>query len=112
MAKVHLKKGDSVVVLTGTSKGKKGKVLEVNKDDSRVLVEGVNIRTKHKKAKNRYQQGGIIKQEVPVHSSNLMLVCKKCNTPTKIGKQILEDGSKVRVCKKCGEAMETVLEKK
>ena len=112
MAKVHVKKGDSVLVITGINKGKKGKVLEVIKNDSRVLVEGVNIRTKHKKAKNRYQQGGLIKQEVPVHSSNVMLICKKCNAPTKVGKLILENGSKARVCKKCNEVMEIVMEKK
>ena len=111
MAKVHVKKGDTVVVITGINKGKKGKVLEVLKNDSRVLVEGVNIRTKHKKAKNRYQQGGIIKQEVPVHSSNVMLMCKKCNSPTKVGKQILENGTKSRVCKKCNEVIEVVMEK-
>ncbi|MEI6131685.1 MAG: 50S ribosomal protein L24 [Bacillota bacterium] len=112
MTKVHVKKGDTVVVTTGVNKGKKGKVLFVDTDDSRVLVEGVNIRTKHKKAKNRYQQGGIIKQEVPVHNSNLMLICKKCNKPTKIGKQIFEDGSKSRICKQCGDVIDSIIENK
>ncbi|MEI6131993.1 MAG: 50S ribosomal protein L24 [Bacillota bacterium] len=106
MAKVHVKKDDTVVVTTGINKGKKGKVLEVNSDDSRVLVEGVNIRTKHKKAKNRYQQGGIIKQEVAVHSSNVMIICSKCKEPTKISRIIQEDGSKQRVCKKCQDVIQ------
>lgn len=112
MSKVHVKKGDTVVMITGINQGKKGKVLDVDKDESRVLVEGINMRTKHKKARNRYQQGGIIKQEVPVHSSNVMLICKKCNAPTKVGKQILEDGSKVRVCKKCEDIIDVLIEKK
>lgn len=112
MAKVHVKKGDTVVVLHGESRNKKGKVLSVNPDSSMVLVEGVNMSTKHKKPKNRYQQGGIVKQEAPVHSSNVMHVCNKCGKPSRTGKQILENGTKIRVCKGCGGEIDTVIEKK
>lgn len=112
MSKVHVKKGDTVVVLSGQDKGKKGKILSVNPDKSTVLVEGVNIRTKHKKPRNAQQQGGIMKQEAYIHSAKVMLVCTKCGKPTKIEKQILDSGSKARVCKKCNEQIDILIEKK
>ncbi|NTV88879.1 MAG: 50S ribosomal protein L24 [Clostridiales bacterium] len=105
---VHVKKGDTVYVLSGKDKGKKGKVLSVNPDDKMVLVEGVNMNTKHKKARTRYQQGGIIHQESPINSAKVMLICDKCKTPTKVGKLVSEDGEKSRVCKKCGEIIDTI----
>ena len=103
MSKVHVKKGDNVIVLSGQDKGKKGKILEVNPDKSTVMVEGVNMRTKHKKPRSAQQPGGIMKQEAPINSAKVMLICTKCGKPTRIGKQILESGSKARVCKKCNE---------
>lgn len=99
--KVHVKKGDTVLVLSGKDRGKKGKVLSVNPGDSMVLVEGVNMTTKHAKPRGRYQQGGIIHQESPVNSAKVMLVCSRCGKPTKVGKKILSSGDKVRKCKKC-----------
>jgi large subunit ribosomal protein L24 len=110
--KVHVKKGDKVHILSGKDRGKEGKVLGVLSDKEMVLVEGVNIQTKHVKPKNRYQQGGIIHQESPVNSSKVMLVCNRCGAPTKIGKLIHESGEKSRVCKKCNEIMDTVREVK
>ena len=110
--KVHVKKEDTVLVLTGKDKGKKGKVLSVNPSTYQVLVEGVNMSTKHKKPRGRYQQGGIIHQESPVNSSNVMLVCDKCGKPTKVAKKILDDGQKVRSCKHCDEIIDVILDKK
>lgn len=110
--KVHVKKEDTVLVLSGKDKGKKGKVLSVNPSTSQVLVEGVNMSTKHKKPRGRYQQGGIIHQESAVNSSNVMLVCDKCGKPTKVAKKILENGQKVRSCKKCDEVIDVIIEKK
>lgn len=110
--KVHVKKGDKVLVLSGKDKGKKGKVLQVVPDDMKVLVEGINMVTKHVKPKSRYQQGGIINQEAPVSSSKVMFLCDKCGKPSKIGKKILENGEKVRFCKKCDEIIEIIKEAK
>lgn len=108
--KVHVKKGDTVYVLTGKDNGKKGKVLDVFPDKGMVLVEGVNMSTKHKKPRGRYQQGGIVHQESPINSSKVMLVCDKCKRPTKVGKRILEDGEKARICKKCNEVIDILQE--
>lgn len=110
--KVHVKKEDMVLVLSGKDRGKKGKVLSVNPSTNQVLVEGVNMSTKHKKPKSRYQQGGIIHQESPVNSSNIMLVCDKCGKPTKVAKKILDNGQKVRTCKKCDEIIDVIFENK
>jgi large subunit ribosomal protein L24 len=110
MTKVHVKKDDNVFVLSGKDAGKSGKVLKVIADDSRVIVEGVNMSVKHKKPKGRYQQGGIIHQESAISSSNVMLVCSKCKRPSKTGHKILPNGEKVRVCKACGDIVNTVRE--
>lgn len=109
---VHVKTGDTVYVLSGKDKGKKGKVLVVNPDDMSVLVEGVNMNTKHKKPRGRYQQGGIIHQESPISSSKVMLVCGRCKAPTKVSKVVHENGQKDRVCKRCGEVLDTQKESK
>jgi large subunit ribosomal protein L24 len=101
--KVHVRKGDTVLVVTGKSSGKKGKVLSVIPDRSRVIVEGVNVVKRHTRPTQRLPQGGIIEKEAAIHSSNVMLYCNKCNSPTRISKKILDNGDKVRVCKKCGE---------
>ena len=108
MNKVHIKTDDTVYVLTGKDAGKTGKVLNVSPDKKRVIVEHVNMVTKHKKPRGRNQQGGIITQEGTIHSSNVMLVCSGCKRPTKIGRKILENGEKVRVCKSCGDVIDTI----
>ena len=110
MTKIHVKKDDNVFVLSGKDAGKFGRILKVIADDSRVIVEGVNMSIKHKKPKGRYQQGGIINQESAISSSNVMLVCSKCKRPSKVGHKILENGEKVRICKACGEIINTVRE--
>jgi len=110
--KVHVKTGDIVYVLSGKDKGKKGKVLAVNPDDMTVIVEGVNITKKHRKPRGRLQEGGIISQESPISSSKVMLVCSRCKSPTKVAKVIRENGQKDRVCKKCGEVIDTQKEAK
>jgi large subunit ribosomal protein L24 len=112
MSKVHVKKDDNVYVLTGKFTGKTGKILKVFADDKRVIVEGINMAVKHKKPRGRNQQGGIINQEAPIASSNVMLVCTKCKRPSKFGRKFLENGEKVRYCKSCGEILDTVREGK
>ena len=99
----HIKKNDQVIVISGNEKGKKGKVLAVNHESGRVIVEGINMATKHKKPRRQGETGGIIQQEAALNMSNVMHICKKCGKPTRIGYTVLKDGSKVRVCKKCNE---------
>jgi len=103
---MHVKKGDTVVVTTGKDKGKKGKVLTAIPKRNRVIVEGVNMLTKHKKPSAKIQQGGIIHQEGPIDASNVMLYCDKDKQGVRVGYKTLENGSKVRVCKKCGEVLD------
>lgn len=101
--KLHVRKGDTVIVLSGKDKGKKGKVLVASPQEGKVLVEGVNIVTKHKKPSPTMQQGGLLKQEAPIFAAKVMLVCPACKQPARISRQVLENGTKVRVCKKCNE---------
>ena len=98
-----IRKNDKVVVRSGKEKGKIGTVLKVDSERGRVVVEKVNVVKRHSKPGGSNAQGGIIEKEAPVHLSNVMLVCTKCAEPSRVGKKRLEDGSKVRVCKKCGE---------
>jgi len=105
MSKVHVRKGDTVLVITGKDAGKKGKVISVEPAKSRVIVEGVNIVKRHQKATPQMPQGGIVEKEAPIHSSNVMLVCGKCHKPTRIQKKVLDNGNKERVCKHCGETI-------
>ncbi|MHB1419588.1 MAG: 50S ribosomal protein L24 [Bacillota bacterium] len=101
--KVHVKKGDTVMVVAGKDAGKKGKILAVQPTVQRVIVEGVNIVKRHTRPTQKVPQGGILEKEAPIASSNVMLFCSKCHKATRIGKNILQDGSKVRICRKCGE---------
>lgn len=106
MAKVHVKKGDLVYVLTGKDRAKTGKVLSVDSKNNRVVVEGVNLVSKHRKPTAAIPQGGIEVREAPIHASNVMLVCDKTKRPTKVAHKILENGDKVRVSKASGEVIE------
>ena len=101
-----LKKNDTVQIITGDEKGKKGRVLGVDPDKKRLLIERLNMIKKHMKPSKKYAQGGIIEKEAPVHMSNVMLVCPKCSKPTRIGNSILENGKKIRSCRKCGEVVD------
>jgi large subunit ribosomal protein L24 len=103
MAKVHVRKKDTVMVISGKDKGKTGEVLKVMPKTGKVIVKDVNVVSKHQKPNKQNMQGGIIKKEAPIYSSKVMLYCDKCKSVTRISHQILDDGTKVRVCKKCGE---------
>jgi len=101
--KLHIKKGDTVVVITGESKGQKGRVLEVDRDKNRALVEGVNMGSKHTKPNAKSPQGGILKKEAPVHVSNLMLVDPASGKPARVGRRLNDKNKLVRYSKKSGE---------
>ena len=101
--KFKLKKEDTVEVIAGKDKGKRGRILKILRDKDRIIVEGANIVKKAKRRKSKQDRGGIIEIEAAIHSSNLMIVCKKCG-PTRVGYK-LDGDVKTRVCKKCGEAL-------
>ena len=103
---LSIKKNDTILVITGKEKGKKGRVLSVSPLKDQVLIEKVNIIKRHMKPNRKYSQGGIIEKEAPLHISNVMLVCPKCSKPTRIGNSLLQDGRKVRTCKKCREVID------
>ena len=101
--KVHVRKNDTVLVISGKDKGKTGEVIKVYPKTGKVLVKGINIIKKHQKASRTQAESAIIEKEAAINSSKVMLYCNKCKTATRISNKILDDGSKVRVCKKCGE---------
>ncbi|BDB03319.1 50S ribosomal protein L24 [Clostridium botulinum] len=103
MSKIHVRKKDTVVVISGKDKGKIGEVLSVLPKKGKVIVKDVNVVTKHQKPNRENMQGGIIHKEALIFSSKVMLYCDKCKSATRISNKILEDGTKVRICKKCGE---------
>jgi large subunit ribosomal protein L24 len=101
--KLKIKKGDQVMVITGESKGQKGRVLEVNREKERILVEGVNMVSKHTKPNAKSPQGGILKKEAPVHISNLMVIDPASGNPARVGRKLNEKSKLVRYSKKSGE---------
>ena len=103
MSKMKLRKGDMVIVNSGTEKGKKGEIIKVDLKNSKVLVKGINVRTMHVKARKQGQESGIIKREVPINVSKVNYFCDKCGKGVKLGIKVAEDGSKSRYCKKCEE---------
>lgn len=106
MGKLSIKKGDQVVVIAGKDRGKRGKVLEVQPKDQRVLVEKVNIVSKHRKADRNNRQGGILQKEAPLHVSNVMLIDPKTDKGTRVRRMQLADGKGVRVSKRSGEVID------
>ncbi len=108
MSKVHVKSGDRVVVINGKDRGKQGKILEVSPKEGKVIVEGVNIVSKHVKPHKMGEAGGIIKAESALYADKVQLICPKCGRPTRVGHIIDEKGKKMRVCKKadCGAKFE------
>ena len=102
MNALKIKKGDNVKVIAGKDRGRNGKVLTTDAENGTLIVAGVNIATKHKKPRGMQDQGGIIKQELPLDASNVMIVCPKCHKPTRIKTEISASGERTRVCKKCG----------
>ena len=103
--KLHVRKGDNVIVLSGKDKGKKGKVLSVMPKSGKVIVECVAMATKHKKPRSQADVGGILHQETPIYACKVMHICDKCGQPTRIARKVLDDGSIARVCKKCNEIL-------
>lgn len=103
---MHIKKEDTVIVISGKDKGKKGRVLQAYPKKDKVLVEGINMVKKHVRPNPKNQQGGIVNQEAPIHVSNVMLVDPKTGEPTRVGYKFLENGKKVRVAKKSGEVID------
>ncbi len=102
MKKMSIRKDDTVVVLSGKDKGKKGKVLTVQPRAGKVIVEKVNIVSRHQKPRKQGEEGGIIKREAPIYACKVMRVCPKCDKATRPAHKTLADGKKVRICKKCG----------
>ena len=98
---MNIRKDDKVVVISGKDKGKEGKVLIANPKAGKVIVEGVNVATKHQKPRKQGEEGGIIKVETPIYACKVMVVCPKCGKPTRVAHKLV-DGTNVRVCKKCG----------
>ena len=104
--KSHIKKEDKVKIIAGKEKGKIGKVLNVDRKKKRVLVERINLVKRHTRPTDKNRQGGIVEGEAAIHWSNVMLVCSKCMAPSRINMRRLEDGKKVRVCRKCDELID------
>lgn len=98
---MHVKKDDTVIVLSGRDKGKQGKVLSVDPKKGKVVVEGISVAHRHKKPRKQGEEGGILKVETPLYSNKVMRVCPKCDKPTRPASKIA-DGHKTRICKKCG----------
>ncbi|HJO62254.1 MAG: 50S ribosomal protein L24 [Desulfobacterales bacterium] len=105
--KCHLRKDDKVKIITGKDQGKIGKVLKVIRKEDRILIENINIVKHHSKPTAKNRQGGILESESPIHWSNVMLMCNKCMTPVRIKMQRLDDGKKIRVCRKCNEIIDS-----
>ncbi|MDI3316684.1 MAG: 50S ribosomal protein L24 [Bacillota bacterium] len=105
-ARLSVRKGDLVQVLSGKDAGKRGKILRTLPRLRRVVVEGVNVAKKHRKPTPQVMQGGIVEQENPIDASNVMLVCPHCDRPTRVAHRVLDDGRKVRTCKRCGEVID------
>ncbi len=103
---MKIKKNDNVLVIAGKDRGKKGKVRFAHPDDEKIVVEGINMVKRHLKAIREVRQAGIVEREAPMNVSNVMLLCNKCNKPTRVGYRRLEDGSRVRVCHVCHEVID------
>jgi large subunit ribosomal protein L24 len=102
---MKLKKGDTVIVLSGKDKGKQGEILRAMPKGEKLIVEGVNVATKHQKPRRQGDAGGKISIETPIYACKVQLVCPKCSKPTRVAHKILDDGTKTRVCKHCAEVI-------
>ena len=102
MKKLSIRKDDTVIVLSGRDKGRKGKILAVLPKSGKIVVEGINMVSRHTKPRKQGEEGGIIRKEAPMYACKVMRVCPKCDAPTRPAHKVLADGKKVRVCKKCG----------
>ena len=104
--RASIRKNDTVMVIAGRERGKSGKVLRVLREQERAIVERLNMVKRHTKARGPQSPSGIVEKEAPIHLSNLMMLCDKCNTPVRMGKQLLEDGRSVRICRKCKDQLD------
>ena len=103
---MQIRKNDSVMVITGKERGKTGKVLRVLPDKDAIIIERINLVKRHSKPRGPQQPGGIVEKEASIHVSNLMIMCDKCNAPVRMGTKMLSDGKKIRICRRCGEALD------
>ncbi|HSE93970.1 MAG TPA: 50S ribosomal protein L24 [Methylomirabilota bacterium] len=106
MAGAHVRRGDTVAVIAGRERGKRGRVLRVLGDRARVVIEKVNMVKKHQRPTQKLRQGGIIEREGALALSNVLLVCSRCDRPVRTGVKVLADGRKIRACKRCGEPVD------
>lgn len=103
---MRVRKNDTVMILAGKDRGKRGRIRKALPDKESVVVEGLNMIKRHSRTRRSARQAGIIELESPIHISNVQLICNKCGEPTRVGVQVLEDGRKVRVCRSCGEVID------
>lgn len=103
---MQIRRNDSVMVIAGKERGKTGKVLRVNPDKDAIVIERLNLVKRHSRARGPQQPGGIVEKEAPIPASNVMIMCDKCNAPVRVGRRLLGDGNKIRVCRRCGEALD------
>jgi large subunit ribosomal protein L24 len=104
--KFHIKKNDLVMVVNGKENGKSGRILKVLPEKGKVIIEKINFIKRHARPHGKQRQGGILEKEAPLHISNVMLLCEKCNKPVRIGHRVVEGSKKVRYCRKCGEILD------
>ncbi|HLN82424.1 MAG: 50S ribosomal protein L24 [Betaproteobacteria bacterium] len=103
---MQIRKNDSVIVIGGKERGKTGKVLRVMPDKDAVVIERLNMVKRHTKPRGPQQPGGIVEKEAAIHASNIMILCDKCNAPVRVGHKTLADGKKIRICRRCNEALD------
>lgn len=103
---MQIRKNDSVMVIGGKERGKTGKVLRVIPKKDAVIIERVNLVKRHSKPRGPQQPGGIVEKEAHIRASNIMIMCDKCNAPVRVGRKILTDGQRIRICRRCGEAID------
>ncbi|HEY1236373.1 MAG TPA: 50S ribosomal protein L24 [Candidatus Binatia bacterium] len=103
---MQIRKNDSVIVIGGKERGKTGKVLRVLPEKDAVVIERLNMVKRHTKPRGPQQPGGIVEKEAAIHASNIMILCDKCNAPVRIGHKTLADGKKIRICRRCNEALD------
>lgn len=104
---MQIRKNDSVMVVTGKERGKTGKVLRVIPEKQSVIIERINLVKRHSKPRGPQQPGGIVEKEASIHASNIMIMCDKCNAPVRAGHKVQADGEKVRICRRCGETLDS-----
>jgi large subunit ribosomal protein L24 len=103
---VQIRRNDSVIVISGKERGKTGKVLRVHREENSVIIERVNLVKRHTKPRGPQQPGGIVEKEAAIDASNVMILCDKCNAPVRVGRKVLSDGKKIRICRRCKEALD------